>query len=102
MERSFSHARQANFIIVAYDVRDRRRLRRVAKMMEQYGARVQRSAFECRLDKEQMESLFADIKRVINRKQDKVTVILLCQSCVHRSERLIASGLMIDMDVYVC
>jgi CRISPR-associated protein Cas2 len=102
MGRISSHAHQAIFIVVAYDVRDRRRLRRVARMMEQYGARVQLSAFECRLNKERMARLFADIKRVINRKQDKVTVIALCQSCVHRSERFIESGVTTDMDVYVC
>jgi CRISPR-associated protein Cas2 len=102
MDRSSSQAQRVTFLVVAYDVRDRRRLRRVAKMMEQYGSRVQRSVFECRLGKERMLCLFADIKRVINRRQDKVTVITLCQSCVHRSERFIDSGFTIDADVYVC
>ena len=102
MDRSSSHAQQATFLVVAYDVRDRRRLRRVAKMMEQYGSRVQRSVFECRLGKERMMCLLADIKRVINRRQDKVTLITLCQSCVHRSERFIDSGFTTDADVYVC
>ena|SRR5215210_5046271 len=102
MDRNSSNAYQATLIVVAYDVRDRRRLRRVAAMMEQYGARVQRSAFECRLDKERMARLLADIKRVINRRQDKVTVITLCQSCVHHSERFAETKLTTDMDVYVC
>jgi CRISPR-associated protein Cas2 len=102
MDRSSSNAHQSTLIVVAYDVRDRRRLRRVAAVMEQYGARVQRSAFECHLDKKRMAHLLADIKRVINRKQDKVTVITLCQSCVHRSERFAENGLTTDMDVYVC
>jgi CRISPR-associated protein Cas2 len=102
MDRSLSQARQAAFIVVAYDVRDRRRLRRVAAIMEQYGSRVQRSVFECRLDKERMTSLLADIKRVINRRQDKVTVIALCQSCVYRSERFARHGLTTDAEVYVC
>lgn len=89
-------------IIVAYDVRDRRRLRRVASMMERYGARVQRSAFECRLDNAHIVRLFSDINCVINRRQDKVTVIALCQACAHRSHRLIERGLALDADVYVC
>ncbi|HKQ08185.1 MAG TPA: CRISPR-associated endonuclease Cas2 [Blastocatellia bacterium] len=102
MDRRSSQAQRATLIVVAYDVRDRRRLRRVAKMMEQYGSRVQFSVFECRLDKERMARLFADIKRAINRRQDKVTVITLCQSCVHRSERFAEQGFTADMDVYVC
>jgi CRISPR-associated protein Cas2 len=102
MDRSSSQTQQATFIVVAYDVRDRRRLRRVAAMMEQYGSRVQRSAFECRLDKERITRLLADIKRVINRRQDKVTVITLCQPCVHRSERFAQHGFTTDAEVYVC
>lgn len=102
MDRGSSQKHQAMLVVVAYDVRDRRRLRRVATMMEQYGVRVQRSAFECRLDKEHLTRLFADIKSVINRRQDKVTMIALCQSCVHRSEQLVERGLTKDADVYVC
>jgi len=102
MDRGSNHKHQARLIIVAYDVRDRRRLRRIATMMEQYGVRVQRSAFECRLDKEIIKRLLADIKSIINRRQDKVTVIALCQSCMHRSERHIGRGITKDADVYVC
>src|SRR4051812_45942833 len=102
MERSSSQAHQPTLVIVAYDVRDRRRLRRVATMMKQYGTRVQLSVFECRLDKERMTRLLADIKQVINRKHDKVTVIMLCQSCAQRSERFIKNGVTADADVYIC
>jgi CRISPR-associated protein Cas2 len=38
------------FILVCYDVCDSRRLRRVAKLLEGYGQRVQESVFECHLD----------------------------------------------------
>jgi len=102
MERCSNHVHQATLIIVAYDVRDRRRLRQIAAMMEQYGARVQFSVFECRLDKERIRRLIADIKRISNRRHDKVTMIALCQSCVQRSERFISKGVTTDADVYVC
>lgn len=102
MDRSPSHVHQATLVIVAYDVLDRRRLRRIAAMMEQYGVRVQFSVFECRLNKERMTRLLDDIKRVINRRHDKVTLIALCQSCVQRSERFIENGITTDANVYVC
>lgn len=35
--------------LVAYDIADKRRLRRVAKLMERFGVRVQKSVFECAL-----------------------------------------------------
>ena len=36
--------------LVSYDVRDPKRLRRVAKALESYGTRLQYSVFRCRLD----------------------------------------------------
>lgn len=49
-------------ILVAYDVstetaRGRRRLRRVAKVCADYGQRVQKSVFECNVDKTTYEAL---------------------------------------------
>lgn len=49
-------------VIVCYDVNTetragRRRLRRVARLCESTGQRVQKSVFECRVDLAQMEAL---------------------------------------------
>jgi CRISPR-associated protein Cas2 len=49
-------------VIVCYDVNTetragRRRLRRVAKVCESSGQRVQKSVFECRIDLAQLEAL---------------------------------------------
>lgn len=49
-------------VIVCYDVNTetragRRRLRRVAKVCEGWGQRVQKSVFECKVDLMQMEEL---------------------------------------------
>ena len=44
-------------IVVSYDVSDDRRRRKVAKIMEGYGYRVQYSVFECDLDADQMRTL---------------------------------------------
>jgi len=49
-------------IIVTYDVSTetaagRKRLRRVAKVCESMGQRVQKSVFECSVDQMQMEAL---------------------------------------------
>ncbi len=58
-------------VIVCYDVNTetregRRRLRRVAKLCESTGQRVQKSVFECQIDRAQFEalerSLVAEIK----------------------------------------
>lgn len=62
-------------VIVCYDVSTetragRRRLRRVAKVCEGSGQRVQKSVFECKVDLMQMEELERRLLAEIDLKQD--------------------------------
>lgn len=62
-------------IIVCYDVNTetregRRRLRRVAKVCEAIGQRVQKSVFECRIDRIQYEALERELLAEIDLQQD--------------------------------
>ena len=62
-------------VLVCYDVNTetkegRRRLRRVAKVCESTGQRVQKSVFECQLDLAQFEVLERKLLVEINGKQD--------------------------------
>jgi len=62
-------------IIVAYDVstetkEGRRRLRRVAKVCESVGQRVQNSVFECKVDPMQLEDLERRLLEEINEAED--------------------------------
>ena len=62
-------------VLVCYDVNTetkegRRRLRRVAKVCEGTGQRVQKSVFECQLDLAQFELLERRLLAEINEKQD--------------------------------
>ncbi len=62
-------------VIVCYDVNTealpgRRRLRRVAKVCESAGQRVQKSVFECQVDLAQMEALERRLLAEININED--------------------------------
>ena len=62
-------------IIVAYDVstetmEGRRRLRRVAKVCESVGQRVQNSVFECKVDQMQLDELERRLLAEINEAED--------------------------------
>lgn len=59
-------------IIVAYDIKDTNRLRRVAKCCEDWGYRVQYSVFECRLTTSQLETFWTEIKSLIEPEEDRV------------------------------
>ena len=64
-----------DFWLVCYDVRDDRRRRRLAKLLEQRCERVQYSVFECPLS-EKVLSRLLDEKwlRVLNLKEDSLRV----------------------------
>lgn len=62
-------------VLVCYDVntetkQGRRRLRRVAKVCEGIGQRVQKSVFECQLDLAQFETLERELMAEINPQED--------------------------------
>jgi len=69
--------------LVSYDVRDQKRLRRTAKLLQGYGARVQYSLFRCRLSDRDIERLRWELSRVLE-DEDDVLFVGLCQSCIAR------------------
>lgn len=61
--------------IVSYDISDDKRLRRVAKVVEAYGRRVQFSVFRCELTPRKRLRLEAELAAEINHKDDQVLFI---------------------------
>lgn len=90
------------FVLVAYDIANEKRLYRVAKLMKDYGTRVQRSVFECRLDQAKLASLLSRIQTVIKKREDKVQIYHLCEVCQQRFEQCGQGSLTTDAEVYVC
>lgn len=68
----------SRFYAVCFDVRDPRRLWRVSNEMENFGTRVQRSLFECRLSDDQYEALKQRIAEWIDAREDHVRYYPLC------------------------
>ena len=69
-------------IVVIYDVNTeskagRRRLRRVAKICEDHGQRVQFSVFECSVDEMQMDALLASLEDEIHPELDSLRIYRL-------------------------
>jgi CRISPR-associated protein Cas2 len=69
--------------LITYDVRDPKRLRRVAKKLEGYGARMQYSVFRCRLDRVALEKLCWELAEII-KDNDDLLVMPICGSCAER------------------
>lgn len=67
--------------LVCYDVADPKRLRRVAKRMQDFGLRVQKSVFECWLSDARLDELKESVAKIVDEKEDDVRYYSLCEKC---------------------
>lgn len=63
--------------LVIYDITDNKRRLRMAKCLEKYGLRVQRSAFEAILDKKRRERMENEASKLINEEEDSLRIYVL-------------------------
>lgn len=69
------------FLVVSYDVVDDRRRLKVAKVLTNYGQRVQKSVFECDLDDRRYLKMKQEVDRLIDHEEDSVRYYTLCPRC---------------------
>jgi len=69
------------FYIVSYDIPDTPRRNRVAKVLEDFGDRVQYSVFECLLDQKLLERMIERLQKVLKEEEDSLRVYTLCSNC---------------------
>ena len=85
-------------VVVAYDVntsnaQGQKRLRKVSKLCERYGLRVQNSVFEVLVDAAQLETLKAGLSAEIDHEQDSVRFYRLGNHYQNRIETMGRVGL---------
>lgn len=86
-----------NMIVVAYDIADPRRLNKVAKIVADYGLRVQKSIFEVTVEDAIFAEMKARIEDIIVPEHDGVKYYPLCEKCAGTVE-IIGQGLFTDPD----
>jgi CRISPR-associated protein Cas2 len=74
--------------IVAYDISNPKRLRKVATCCEDFGVRKQLSVFLCRLSATDFVRLRSRLYELIHLEEDQVLFIPLCGKCVQQIEAL--------------
>ena len=60
------------FYVVAYDIPDDKRRKKVSDLLEGYGKRVQYSVFECVLTQSKYDELCLRLKKQVKLKEDSV------------------------------
>lgn len=104
-EKAWDHCRNAhpapgdNLYLVAYDIADPTRLRRVAACCLDHGVRVQKSLFECRLSRAQFEVFQQKLLTLIDPGEDSLLAYplhgalrddILCAGTARRKQPLVA------------
>jgi CRISPR-associated protein Cas2 len=74
--------------LVAYDICEPKRLRKVAQTCEDFGFRKQYSVFLCRLSTLDLVRLKSRLYDIINLKEDQVLFIPLCPRCIAQIEAM--------------
>jgi len=75
-------------IIVTYDVADSKRLIKIAKIMEDYGTRVQYSVFEIHADVSILKEMMRRVSRIMKDEEDSIRIYPLCKNCEGKLEVL--------------
>jgi len=77
-------------MIVAYDIADPKRLRKIAKIMKDYGVRVQKSIFEVAVTETSFREMRRRAEAILEPLVDGVKYFPLCERC---SDTLVTLGL---------
>lgn len=87
--------------MIAYDIPDDKRRGKIAKLLQNYGARVQKSVFEADLDERGYRDLRNRMKRWIAEKEDSVRFYRLCATCRGQIETIGQLGVMLEPDILI-
>ncbi len=74
--------------LVAYDIANPKRLRKVARTCEDFGHRKQLSVFLCRVSPTDFVRLRSRLHEIVDLAQDQVLFIPLCGKCMNEIESL--------------
>ena len=77
-----------HFWVAAYDIADSRRLRRVAQIMTRYGARVQKSVFDCWLNSAELAALRRELDAVMVAGKDQLRLYRVCSRCRDQASQI--------------
>lgn len=69
------------FYLVSYDIPETRRRTKLAKILEDFGDRVQYSVFECILDDKLLDKMIKRIQKIIIEEDDSIRIYSVCAGC---------------------
>src|SRR6059058_4573067 len=86
MKRRTGASRETTCYVIAYDIPDDRRHKKVHQILMCFGKWTQYSLFECFLSRKELVLLRSKLAEHLVEKQDSVRFYPLCVNCVRRVE----------------
>jgi CRISPR-associated protein Cas2 len=85
--------------LIGYDIADPKRLARVARVCEDFGARVQYSVFECRLEEAEFTEFWLRLLGEINEDEDRLVAYKIDARC---AKETMTAGTMVCSEKALC
>ena len=89
------------YIIVSYDIVNDKKRNKVAKVMKNYGKRVQKSVFECLIDDKEYVEMKNKLEMIINLETDSIRFYFICSKCKNNVEISGKGTVIEDEDVVI-
>lgn len=90
-----------NTYIVSYDISKDKKRARAANTIKNYGVRVQKSVFECRVKPDDIDKLMLQLEKIIDFNTDSVLVYFVCDGCLKRKKAMGQNNIQTDEDFCV-
>ncbi len=98
-------AKNAFFVLVAYDIPDDGRRTRIMNTLLDYGGkRVNYSVFECLLQQSKLRKMKAAIQQIMKADEDNIRYYTICENCIKYIENQgvdVTSILDEDTDIFI-
>jgi len=87
--------------IVSYDITSDKRRNKTAKILLDFGVRVQYSVFEADLTEELFQNMRKRLLKAIDEENDNLVIYRLCNACVAKKESFGKVQIIEDKDFYI-
>lgn len=75
--------------LVAYDIQNSKKRKKVANELEGIGYRVNKSVFECKISKSRLKKLEKFLIKMADKSSDSIRIYRICENCLKHSKSLL-------------
>lgn len=75
-------------LLIAYDIQDDKRRKKVSDFLEAFGPRVNYSVFEITITKTKYQKLLVKLEELLERHEDSLRIYHICETCIAHSKEL--------------